>query len=404
MQLRVVGRKRELGLLALLLSYLLIYIHRVMIAVLKPELETIANECGIDKLVFTSQIAAAYFYGYVAMQIPGGVLADVIGIKKYVSGSLAAMFCGTLLISLNSPVLIFLGRLTIGLGAASVFISLQRYIGIYYGKAAGGRLTGLALLVGNIGAIIATAPLRYMLDNLGYTVTILTISTFTIPLAVLTISQIPDIGLSSSTSLHHGFKEVINQLKSVVGKVHTWSLSIALFTFYGSTVAFQGYWGMDYYMYLVGVDKTKASSLLMLTAFGVAVSSLTLGYLSDKVLMKRKPLLIIGGVIQTVTWFTLCMISSGYSIITYSNAILTSLIVGVVSGFHIVIAPMARELYHPKYSGATFSFVNIFGFLGIAFYQALMPLMGGSFQGVLAIYTLSGIVAVVASLIARETI
>ena len=396
-------RKYLPGLLALLTAYVLVYVHRVAMAVMTPELSELFAEGNISAEFIVSQITAAYFYAYALMQIPGGVLADVLGIKRYTSLSLLLLFVGSLLFTPLNPLLMITGRVLIGAGAAAIFISLQRFIAVFHSKDVGARITGVALTAGNIGAILATAPLRFLVGYAGIVITFVVLAVPAILLSLQTYLQIPDLGISARLGFKDSIKVTLKQLRVVASSIHSWSLGIALATTYGSTLAFQSYWGLRYFMSVGGVDENTASLFLMVVAMTFAAATPVVGHVSDKVVRGRKPVLLVAPIFQAAAWgflYALLIKSELQSAPLISIAAAT---LGAASAVHIVIAPMAREIYDREYSGTSFAFVNFLGFLGAALLETLVPLVGGLMQVILLIYVAINLVASILVRFTRES-
>lgn len=375
-----------LGLTALLTAYVLVYIHRVAIAVMTPELSKLLAGTSYSVELVVSQITAAYFYAYALMQIPGGVLADVLGIKRYTSSSVLLLFIGSLLLTTLNPALMIAGRALIGAGAAAVFISLQRFIGVFHDKDVGARITGIALTAGNVGAILATAPLRYLVVYAGVPLTFVVLAVPALLLSLQTYRQVPDLGMSVRLGLTDSIKAVFKQLKVVVSNIHSWSLGIAQVALYGTTLAFQAYWGMEYFMKVGNLDENTASIYLMMVAVAFAVMTPVVGHISDRVIRRRRPILLLAPLLQASAWgFLYVLLASAVPPGTATIA-LAAVVLGVATASHIVIPPMSREVYEREYSGTSFAFVNFIGFLGVALLETLVPIVGGSMRALILIY------------------
>ena len=78
------------------LFYLMGFFHRIAPAVITTELmQTFGiNASGLGNL------SALYFYAYVAMQIPTGILADIWGPRRLLSAGALVAGCGALLFAL----------------------------------------------------------------------------------------------------------------------------------------------------------------------------------------------------------------------------------------------------------------------------------------------------------------
>jgi MFS family permease len=144
------------------LFYLMGFFHRVAPAVMTEEL---MREFNINAAAL-GNLSAFYFYSYVAMQIPTGILADTWGPRRLLTiGSLVAGI-GTLLFAL-APQIIWanLGRLLIGGSVAVAFVGLLKVANNWFPPPHYAMVSGVALFFGIIGAVFAGTPLRLLLNH-----------------------------------------------------------------------------------------------------------------------------------------------------------------------------------------------------------------------------------------------
>src|SRR5208283_3286756 len=131
----------------LLLTYIFVYFDRVAPAVVAPEL---MKEFGLTATSL-GILSSMYFYPYAAMQIPSGILSDYLGPRFSVGTFFVIAAIGTSLFGLaHSFGTIIFGRFLMGVGVAVVWI------------------TGMMLTVGNAGAILAAAPLAFLVGQVGW--------------------------------------------------------------------------------------------------------------------------------------------------------------------------------------------------------------------------------------------
>jgi MFS family permease len=124
--------------------YLIGFYQRVAPAVITEELMSgfAINAAALGNL------SAFYFYSYVAMQIPTGVLADRWGPRRLLTCGCLLAGGGTLLFA-AAPTVQWanLGRLLIGGSVAVAFVSVLQLAGRWFPPYRFAMLTGLTLLV-----------------------------------------------------------------------------------------------------------------------------------------------------------------------------------------------------------------------------------------------------------------
>ncbi len=158
-------RTRLISWYILVIPFLLTYIHRVALNVIADQL---MNEFLLTATIL-GNLAAVYSIIYLIMQIPGGALVDLWGPKRI--GSIAALFLGlgSLLFAIsNSLYMLFISRFLIGLGGSVVLINVFKFQANWFKESQFGIMTGMAIFIGNIGAIIATLPLAYWVSFYGW--------------------------------------------------------------------------------------------------------------------------------------------------------------------------------------------------------------------------------------------
>src|SRR5580700_3830252 len=145
--------------------YLTGFYQRVSPAVMTSEL---MQSFGIGAKDL-GNLSAFYFYAYVAMQIPTGVLVDSWGARKLlIAGSISAA-AGTFLFgATDNFALACAGRAIVGGATAVGWLVLLKLATHWFPSKRFAMLSGLGLFFGNIGALTAQVPLRIAIQNFGW--------------------------------------------------------------------------------------------------------------------------------------------------------------------------------------------------------------------------------------------
>jgi predicted MFS family arabinose efflux permease len=107
---------------------------------------------------------------YAAMQIPVGAMLDRVGAKKLLvtgvllmtGGQFAFAFAATFGAGVAA-------RVFVGMGDAMIFISLVQLVALWFPPARTAMITQLTGVLGQLGALAATAPLSLALRSFGWT-------------------------------------------------------------------------------------------------------------------------------------------------------------------------------------------------------------------------------------------
>jgi MFS family permease len=362
------GSKILLG--SLLLFYAVVYFHRVMTGVMKVEIDSIAELYKVDANVLLALLSSTYYYAYTVAQLFVGVLLDTYGVKKIGALSSAILSVGALLMLLMSPATLIIGRILIGFSASAAFLSYQRISSLNYDKVFQARLTSYALLVGNLSALLATYPLRVTLNVVGLRTTLASLAVLTFVIAAIIFAVSNDMGSSRGSGRVIG---TVRHLKGLVRDPHIWGVSIGAAGVYGAVLSFQSAWGQKLMSDVFGLGADVSSQYLMVLALVFALTCPVTGFLSDKVLRRRKPLLQIATLASTASWAL--MLHS--SLTSNKPLLITSIItLGLASGLHIVAPSMAKEGYDAGYSATAVAFFNVVLFSWAAVLQTVAPLIG----------------------------
>src|SRR5580704_18201886 len=119
-------------------------------------------------------LSTFYFYAYVVMQIPVGVLTDSMGARKLLMLGAFTAALGTFIFgSTDSFGLACIGRAILGGSTAVALLVALRLAAHWFPSRNFGAMSGIALLFGNMGAVVAQIPLRLAIEHFTWRETVL---------------------------------------------------------------------------------------------------------------------------------------------------------------------------------------------------------------------------------------
>jgi len=114
-------------------------------------------------------LSAIYFYTYAAMQIPSGLLADAVGPRRVATAAAAVAVVGTVLFAQADTLwMATLGRGLIGASVAVAFVACMKLAGHWFPANRFATVTGVSLLIGNLGGVLAGVPLSEAVASVGW--------------------------------------------------------------------------------------------------------------------------------------------------------------------------------------------------------------------------------------------
>jgi sugar phosphate permease len=357
----------------LILTYMLAFFHRMAPAVISADLMRAFNTSGAE----LGSLAAMYFYIYTAMQIPAGVLADTLGARVTVTvGSLIAG-AGSVLFGLAATFAgVSAGRALVGLGVSVVLIGLLKVISVWFRERNFGLISGLTVMLGNVGAIASAGPLATVLRTYSWRSVFVALGAVTLILAVLTAlfvrNQPEDLGFPSVREMegkasHSPRKQHWwGDLKSVVRTSAAWPALWVDMGMVGGMLAYVGLWAIPFLRDVHGLGRSSAAVYASTALAGFAVGSILFGWISDR-MGRRKPV-IVGGTL----FYTLACLGLAYAPWTPGPLGLALFaLLGFSSGGFIVTFANAKEVVAPALSGMVTGLVNTGLFFGAAIIQPL---------------------------------
>ena len=146
---------------AYLLSYLMRSVNAVLSDPLTQELMLSASELGL--------LSAAYFLTFAIMQIPLGALLDRRDPRTVEIALLIIAVIGCLISAIAEGFFsLWVGRAMIGFGVSACLMAAYKAYRLCFAPERQSSLASLMLMVGSIGALLATVPVAVMLPIVGW--------------------------------------------------------------------------------------------------------------------------------------------------------------------------------------------------------------------------------------------
>lgn len=357
------------GLVAML--YLLGFFQRMAPAVIADELMRDFRIGG----ALLGNLSAAYFYSYAMMQIPSGLLVDKIGPRRLSTYACLFSAAGVMIFAWGPNIwFAYAGRFLVGASVAVAFVTCMKLAGHWFPTNKFATVTGVALLFGNIGGVLAGVPLSEAVAGMGWRPAVAASGIVLLATAAviwLVVRDDPsEYGYRShahATVQENGNLSARAALYSVVTRKETWLLFFAGGFSAAPVLVFAGLWGVPYLTQVYGLARSEAAAITSTMLVAWAAGGPLLGALSDRLGLRKKPYLI-SVTLTTVLWGVFLFMQLP-SILLYP--LLAA--IGFTSGALIIGFAFAREVNHPGAAGATGGVVNM-SVLGIA--AIMQPVLG----------------------------
>lgn len=300
-------------------------------------------------------LSAFYFYAYLCMQIPVGLMLDKYSPRLLTTAAIMICSISTLLFSQTTE----LGwacftRALMGTGAAFAAVSCFKLTALWFAPKRFALVSGLFMTAAMLGAVGGQMPLSLLVQAAGWREALEITGIIGIILGIIYFLVIRDKPLHTS-------KRPLNQprafhsLGHILKSKQAWMLSLYSGLAFAPVSVFGGLWGVPFLQTAHGLSATQAPLAASTIFIGFAVGAPFLGWLSDY-MEQRKPILILG------TFLALgCL-----SIVLYSSSLSLAPIMGLLfcfgfgaSGFFTSFA-MIRELFPVIFVATVLGIMNTF--------------------------------------------
>jgi len=354
---RLGGRRAWMVLSAAISVYILAVFHRTSLGV--------AGLIAAERFHISSAQLATFtmvqLFVYAAMQIPVGVVLDRVGAKKLLvtgvllmtGGQFAFAFAGTFDAGVAA-------RVFVGMGDAMIFISLVQLVALWFPPARTAMVTQMSGVVGQVGAIVATAPLSAALHGVGWTWSFAIAAGVGLVMAIVLIVVVKDSPYQDHHRDELKMRAVGRALKLAWAEPGTrlglWSHFSVQF---GATV-FALLWGFPFLVSGQGLTPGAASGLLIIMTVTAVVTSPLIGVFVTRFPYSRSTLILwIVGSIMAI--WAVVLLWPGRAPLWLLVVLVVVLAVGGPGS--MVGFDLARTFNPPTRLGSATGIVNVGGFV-----------------------------------------
>jgi MFS family permease len=312
-------------------------------------------------------LSAFYFYSYVAMQIPTGLLADSWGPRRLLTAGAAIAGIGSVCFALADGMFwASAGRLLIGGSVAVAFVAMLKLSSQWMAPRHFALASGMALFLGILGAVFAGTPLRLLVVAFGWRPVMLVSSILPFAVAALIWIIVRDDPRERGYASYAPVvaKEtprigIFAGLAEVFRFRNTWLLSLAPGAVAGSVLAFAGLWGVPFLTTHYGLTAPEAAAVCSAQLLAWAVGGPVFGGLSDRI-GRRKPLYVAGCGMAAVAWSIVIFVPN----LPLSLLIALLIAAGFAAGCMIIGFAFSKESVPSQLAGTAAGVCNMGAMMG----------------------------------------
>lgn len=217
-------------------------------------------------------LSSAWYYPYVILQIPCGMILDAFGVRWVITLSACLSSLGVYLFSRGGSFQeAVLARFLLGAGSACVFISCLKVASEWFAKENFGKVCGFTNIMGTIGGLCAGYPLALVISKIGWQSTCFYASCMGAVLTALIFCIVRDkVQHHCTKDDRHNF---MAGLTFFVKSKDMWFIALFNALMYVPITAFTDLWAVPFLKNAYDLPTTKAASISVLIYVGSAIGS-----------------------------------------------------------------------------------------------------------------------------------
>jgi predicted MFS family arabinose efflux permease len=338
------------------------------------------------------------------------------------AGGAALTALGTLLFALAPNVeLANAGRLAIGAAAGVAFVAMLKLASHWMPARQFAFASAFAIFIGVLGATLAGAPLRALVELFGWRAVMgasaLATAVVAVAIWIVVRDDPADRGFTSHfpDEEHGDAASMLQQLREVARYRNTWLLLFVPGALSGIVLAFAGLWGVPFLVTQYGFTTTGAATLTSAMLVAWALGGIAYGPITQRV-GRRRPVFMAGLAASLAVWAVVVFVPG----LARPALIGLLLAMAAVAGASVLVFPFAKESVPPRLGGTVSGIANMGMMLGGMLMQPLVGFMldrywSGRVEGGVRVYDFAawqagfalmlawGVIALVLLAFTRET-
>ena len=314
-------------------------------------------------------LSSIYYFAYVPMQLPVGVLLDRYGPQRLLTVACFICVVGTFLFTGTDIYWVAaLGRFLVGFGSAFAFVGVLKLATIWLPENRLAMASGLTSALGPIGAMLGDNFLEIFIEHMGWIKTLNMTAFFGIILTVILWFGIHD---KQGKHRQHGTVSTLMNgmidLGLIMRNKQVWVNGLYGCLVYLPTTVFAELWGIPYLMHAHGMNAHSAGLANSLLFLGFIVGAPLMGYLSDRLARRKFPMLFGAAGAAVIMMVILYMPGMNETTIQYLMFFL-----GLLYSSQAIVFAVGRELSPGEAAGTAMAVTNMIVMLGAMFLQPLV--------------------------------
>jgi len=321
-------------------------------------------------------LTSIYHFAFAASQIPVGAAMDRFGVRPVSLSLLTGTIVGALASGLaTGPGGFLFGQFLLGVATSGMLMCPMTLAAKQLSPARFGLWSGLILSIGNIGMLLSSSPLAFVVDQWGWRAGFWISAGFGVAVALAVYALVPN-----QAAEHADRSSPLSQMASVLriglSRQLRGLIAIALVSL-AAMLVLRGLWGGPWLMEVKGLSRIAAGNVLGLFTIALIVGPALVGVF-DRRFGHRREVLAAAHCLAALLLVLMAAGASHYPVsdlfgvaampAQYDTVLLV--LIGLALSAQPLVYGMTRQLVDAQNMGKSLSAVNLAFFLGSALMQS----------------------------------
>lgn len=296
-------------------------------------------------------ILGAYNWAYSLMQIPLGLGIDRFGPKKFLCGaSLLCAFSCFIFSLVSSPFMAGVARFLMGMGSACGLIGTIKLGTLWLKPKDLGKVVGLTMLLGTLGATLGGTPLCIFVDKYGFRLSMQVLGWIGLGISLM-IFFFTKNGPTKLVPQKH--EKTSRDLMLLMKNPQTWLLGIYGMLMYAPITLMGVGWGVPFVENACQTSEASAGGVITAMFLGAAFGGPVFTIFSDTIKKRRLPMLF-GSITCAILYFVIFLVPNIPLVLMY----VLFFTVGFLYTAKVLTFAAICEIMPLKMSGLAVAFIN----------------------------------------------
>lgn len=350
----------------------LFYIYEYVLRVSPGVIEKLLMIDFQTTATLVGTISGAYYWSYVPLQVPCGIIADKLGARRVILISSILCVIGCLLFAIGSSITAaIIARIMMGAGSACAYICCSKVAAEWFSKDRFAILAGTTMFMGTLGGSFNTL-FASLVDLVSWRTAFFICAAIGVGLCVIVWTIMKDSPTGNTkvqllTKKSSDSPKLLDGLKIVSKNPQNWLIGLYGCAMYLPLCAFAELWGVSYLTQIYNIAPKIASRACIGVFIGMGIGSIVSAFISNMIKSR----------VKVMSWAAIGTLISFFIVFFIPNIpfylMCTLLFIGgLLSGGQTLYFTVAKEHTPIQYSATAIGFINALVMCSAIVFQPLL--------------------------------